>query len=64
MIKLHYLNRSRAKRILCLLEEIGQPYEVVVYQRDAKTSLAPPELKQIHSLGKSPVIELDDWVLS
>ena len=64
MIKLHYLNRSRAKRILWLLEELGQPYEVVVYQRDAKTSLAPPELKQIHSLGKSPVIELDDWVLS
>ena len=64
MIKLHYLNRSRAKRILWLLEELGQPYETVVYQRDAKTSLAPPELKQIHPLGKSPVIELDDWVLS
>lgn len=64
MIKLHYLNRSRAKRIFWLLEEIGQPYETVVYQRDAKTSLAPPELKQVHPLGKSPVIELDGWVLS
>ena len=64
MIKLHYLNRSRAKRILWLLEEIGQPYETVTYQRDAKTSLAPAELKQVHPLGKSPVIELDGFVLA
>ena len=64
MIKLHYLNRSRAKRILWLLEEIGQPYETVVYQRDAKTSLAPAELKQVHPLGKSPVIELDGFALA
>ena len=64
MIKLHYLNRSRAKRIFWLLEEIGQPYETVVYQRDAKTSLAPPELKGVHPLGKSPVIEIDGLVLA
>ena len=64
MIKLHYLNRSRAKRILWLLEEIGQPYETVTYQRDAKTSLAPAELKQVHPLGKSPLIELDGFVLA
>lgn len=64
MIKLHYLNQSRSKRILWLLEEIGQPYEVVSYQRDAKTSLAPPELKAIHPLGKSPVIEMDGLCLA
>lgn len=64
MIKLHYLNRSRAKRILWLLEEIGQPYETVLYQRDAKTSLAPPELKLVHPLGKSPVIEIDGICLA
>ena len=59
MIRVHHLNRSRSLRILWLLEEIGQPYEVVRYERDAKTNLAPPALKNIHPLGKSPVMELD-----
>ncbi|AZZ92813.1 glutathione S-transferase [Hahella sp. KA22] len=63
MIKLHHLNKSRSRRIIWLLEEIGQPYSVIPYQRDKTTSLAPPELTQIHPLGKSPVIEIDDIVL-
>ena len=57
MIILHHLNNSRSQRILWLLEELDAPYEIKHYQRDAVTNLAPPELKQIHPLGKSPVIE-------
>mgnify|MGYP003450804166 FL=1 len=56
MIRVHHLNNSRSQRILWLLEELGLPYEVVRYQRDAKTLLAPPELRAVHPLGKSPVI--------
>lgn len=59
MIKVHHLNRSRSLRILWLLEELGADYEVIRYERDAKTNLAPPELLAIHPLGKSPVIEID-----
>jgi glutathione S-transferase len=57
MIVLHHLNNSRSQRILWLLEELGAPYEIRPYQRDAVTNLAPPELKAVHPLGKSPVIE-------
>lgn len=60
MIRVHHLNNSRSQRILWLLEELGLPYEVVRYQRDAKTMLAPPELRAVHPLGKSPVITDDD----
>ena len=56
MITVHHLNNSRSQRILWLLEELGLPYEVKRYQRDAKTMLAPPELRAVHPLGKSPVI--------
>lgn len=56
MITLHYLENSRAQRILWLLEELGLQYEVKHYRRDPKTMLAPKELKEIHPLGKSPVI--------
>lgn len=64
MIKVHHLNNSRSHRILWMLEELKQPYEIVAYQRDPKTMLAPPELKKIHPLGKSPVIEDGDLVLA
>ena len=64
MIKLHHLNASRSIRILWLLEEIGQPYELIKYQRDEKTHLAPASLKAMHPLGKSPVIELDGKVIA
>jgi glutathione S-transferase len=57
MITVHHLNESRSQRILWLLEELNLPYEIRHYTRDAKTRLAPPELKAVHPLGKSPVIE-------
>lgn len=56
MLVVHHLNDSRSQRILWLLEELGLPYEIKLYQRDSQTRLAPPELKQVHPLGKSPVI--------
>ncbi|WP_296594964.1 glutathione S-transferase [Phenylobacterium sp.] len=56
MLTVHHLNDSRSQRILWLLEELGTPYEIKFYQRDATTRLAPPELVAIHPLGKSPVI--------
>jgi glutathione S-transferase len=56
MITVHHLNNSRSQRILWLLEELGLDYEIKKYQRDPKTMLAPPELRAIHPLGKSPVI--------
>jgi glutathione S-transferase len=56
MITVHHLETSRSQRVLWLLEELGLPYEVVRYRRDGKTRLAPPELRRIHPLGKSPVI--------
>jgi glutathione S-transferase len=52
----HHLETSRSQRILWLLEELGVPYELKVYKRDKTTRLAPPELKAIHPLGKSPVL--------
>ena len=57
MIRVHHLNNSRSQRVLWLLEEITTPYEIVRYQRDKKTMLAPKELRRVHPLGKSPVIE-------
>jgi glutathione S-transferase len=56
MLVVHHLNDSRSHRILWLLEELAVPYELKVYHRDATTRLAPPELKAIHPLGKSPVV--------
>jgi glutathione S-transferase len=56
MVLVHHLNDSRSQRVLWLLEELGVPYEVVRYQRDAATMLAPPALLAVHPLGKSPVI--------
>ena len=64
MIIVHHLNNSRSQRILWLLEELGLPYEVKRYQRDAKTMLAPPELRAVHPLGKSPVISDGDVTLA
>ncbi len=56
MITVHHLNNSRSQRVIWLLEELGVPYEVKRYERNAKTMLAPPELHAVHPLGKSPVI--------
>ncbi len=60
----HHLNNSRSQRVLWLLEELGLPYEIVRYQRDPQTMLAPPALKAIHPLGKSPVITDGDRTLA
>ena len=56
MIIVHHLNNSRSQRVLWLLEELGLEYEIRRYQRDPKTMLAPPSLRAVHPLGKSPVI--------
>ena len=59
MILVHHLNDSRSQRVLWLLEELGVPYEIRHYTRNATTRLAPPELQAVHPLGKSPVVEAD-----
>jgi glutathione S-transferase len=64
MIIVHHLEESRSQRVLWLLEELGLPYEVKRYARNAQTRLAPPELKAIHPLGKSPVIERNGRVFA
>jgi len=64
MIVVHHLNNSRSQRVLWLLEELGLPYEIKPYQRDAQTMLAPPELRAIHPLGKSPVVTDGDKVIA
>jgi len=64
MITVHHLNNSRSQRILWLLEELGLPYEIKRYERDARTSLAPPELLKVHPLGKSPVITDGDATIA
>ena len=63
MITVHHLNNSRSQRILWLLEELGVPYEIKRYERDPQTGLAPAELKAVHPLGKSPMIEDGPHVL-
>lgn len=64
MLIVHHLNNSRSQRVLWLLEELGVPYEIRNYKRDPRTMLAPPELRAIHPLGKSPVIEDEGHVLA
>jgi glutathione S-transferase len=64
MILVHHLNNSRSQRILWLLEELNLPYEIKRYQRDAATMLAPPELRAVHPLGKSPVISDGDLTIA
>lgn len=63
-ITVHHLENSRSQRILWMLEELGIAYAVKRYERDPKTMLAPPELKQIHPLGKSPIIEHDGRIVA
>jgi glutathione S-transferase len=61
VIIVHHLNNSRSQRVLWLLEELAVPYEIKHYQRDPETMLAPESLRQVHALGKSPVVT-DDGV--
>jgi glutathione S-transferase len=64
MIIVHHLENSRSQRILWLLEELALPYEVRRYERNPKTMLAPPELRRVHPLGKSPLIEHEGRVVA
>lgn len=64
MLTVHHLNNSRSQRILWLLEELGVDYDIHAYERDKETSRAPAELKAVHPLGKSPVIEHDGLVVA
>jgi len=64
VLTVHHLNNSRSQRVLWLLEELGVPYEVKHYQRDARTLLAPSSLKKVHPLGKSPVITDGDLTVA
>jgi glutathione S-transferase len=64
MMIVHHLNNSRSQRVLWMLEEVGAEYEVIRYRRDPNTMLAPPELRAVHPLGKSPVIEDDGQVFA
>lgn len=64
MVIVHHLEHSRSQRVLWFLEELGVDYEVKFYARDAETNLAPPELKAVHPLGKSPVIEDDGQTIA
>lgn len=64
MITVHHLNNSRSQRVLWLLEELGLEYEIKFYQRDRKTMLAPPELRAVHPLGKSPVVTDGDLTIA
>ncbi|WP_462379731.1 glutathione S-transferase family protein [Pseudomonas sp. Marseille-QA0892] len=64
MIKLHHLNNSRSQRVLWMLEELGLDYELVRYERDPQTMEAPASLRQVHPLGKSPVLEDGELVLA
>ena len=64
MLTVHHLNNSRSQRLLWLLEELEAPYDIKLYQRDPETSRAPAELKTVHPLGKSPVIEHEGLVVA
>ncbi|WP_292867367.1 glutathione S-transferase [Nostoc sp. LPT] len=64
MIIVHHLNNSRSQRVLWLLEELGIEYEIKLYERDAKTMMAPESLRQVHPLGKSPVITDADLTIA
>lgn len=64
MLTVHHLNHSRSQRVLWLLEELGVPYEIKHYKRDARTMFAPSSLKKIHPLGKSPVITDGDLTVA
>ena len=63
-ITVHHLNDSRSQRILWLLEELGLEYEVKRYERNPETMLAPASLREVHPLGKSPVITDEELTLA
>jgi glutathione S-transferase len=64
MLTVHHLENSRSQRILWLLEEMELPYRIKRYERDPRTMLAPPELRRVHPLGKSPLLDDDGLIVS
>ncbi len=64
MIKVHHLNNSRSQRVLWMLEELEVAYDIVHYERDAVTRLAPESLKAVHPLGKSPVLQDGELIIA
>lgn len=60
----HHLENSRSQRVLWLLEELEVPYELIRYERNPETKRAPPALRKLHPLGKSPVVTEGDVVLA
>lgn len=64
MLTIHHLGKSQSERIIWLCEELGLPYELKRYERDAVTMLSPPELKALHPLGAAPVITDGEMVLA
>ena len=64
MLTVHHLENSRSQRILWLLEELELPYRIKRYERDPRTMLAPPELRRVHPLGKSPLLDDDGLIIS
>lgn len=64
MLKIHHLGHSQSERIVWLCEELGIPYEIEKYTREAVTRLSPPELKALHPLGAAPLIEVDGMLLA
>ena len=64
MLTVHHLENSRSHRIVWLLEELGVDYQITRYGRDKETGLAPPELLEVHPLGKAPVITDGDKTIA
>ena len=64
MLIVHHLENSRSQRILWLLEELGVEYEIKAYKRDPETSLAPPDMRDVHPLGKAPMITDGDVTIA
>ena len=64
MLTVHHLEHSRSQRILWLLEELGVEYEIKRYERDKQTSLAPPDLRDVHPLGKAPLVSDGDTTIA
>lgn len=64
MLTIHHLGKSQSERIVWLCEELGLPFTLQHYTRDAVTMLSPPALKALHPLGAAPVIVDGDLVLA
>src|SRR4029078_164574 len=64
MLTVHHLGISQSERIVWLCEELSIPYQLVNYERDPVTRLAPAQYKALHPFGTAPVIVDGSVVLS